>query len=75
MPYKDKTANRLAARERQRQHRAKLKAAKAMSPVVALPVAALPDDPIAELATWAAKRPSLKIPPGHPLSRSSDGAS
>ena len=65
MPYKDKTANRLAARERQRQHRAKLKAAKAMSPVVALPVAALPDDPIAELAAWAAA--TLKVPPGHPL--------
>ena len=65
MPYKDKTANRLAARERQRRRRAKLKTAKAMTPVVALPVAALPDDPVGELAAWAAA--SLKVPPGHPL--------
>ena len=64
MPYKDKTANRLAARQRQRQHRAKLKTATAMAPVVALPVAA-PDDPVAELAAWAAA--TLKVPPGHPL--------
>ena len=65
MPYKDPTASRLAARERQRQRRAKLKAGKALAPVVALPVAAPPVDPVGELEAWAAS--TLIVPPGHPL--------
>ena len=59
MPYRDPTAARLAARERQRRRRAKLKAA---APVA--PVARLAADPVGGLATWAAS--TLKVPVGHP---------
>lgn len=61
MPYKDRTAERLAARERQRRFRARRKAEKALAPVLSGPTA----DPVGELAAWAAG--SLKVPPGHPL--------
>ena len=64
MPYRDPTAARLAARERQRRRRAKLKAEAARAPVLALPTAA-PADPVGELAAWAAA--TLVVPPGHPL--------
>lgn len=60
MPYKDPNAARLAARERQRRKRARDRAAKALAPVLRLPVA----DPVGELAAWAAAK--LKVPPGHP---------
>ena len=61
MPYRDATAARLAARERQRRRRAKLKAEAALAPVVPL----CAGDPVGELAAWAAG--TLKVPPGHPL--------
>ena len=64
MPYKDETAERLAARERQRRRRAKLKEARERAVVLALPTA-LPDDPAGELAAWAAA--TLRVPAGHPL--------
>ena len=61
MPYRDPTAARLAARERQRRRRARLKLDAAKAPVVPLGVA----DEVGELAAWAAA--TLKVPPGHPL--------
>lgn len=61
MPYRDPTASRLAARERQRRRRARLKAEAGLAPVVALGTG----DPVGELAAWAAA--TLKVPPGHPL--------
>ena len=61
MPYKDKSAARLANRERQRRRRAKLKASTPLAPVVALGAG----DPVGELASWAAA--TLIVPPGHPL--------
>ncbi len=61
MPYKDETASRLAARERQRRRRARLKEEKALAPVVSLDRA----DAVGALAEWAAA--NLKVPPGHPL--------
>ena len=61
MPYKDKTAERLAARERQRRRRARLKVEATAAPVLGGP----PADPVGELAAWAAG--SLTVPPGHPL--------
>ena len=64
MPYRDPVAARLAARERQRRRRAKLRAAKATAAVLSFPVAS-PADPVGELAAWAAA--TLKVPPGHPL--------
>ena len=66
MPYRDATAARLAARERQRRHRAKVRAAKAAAVVTPLSVPpAVGSDPVGELATWAAA--TLRVPPGHPL--------
>ena len=61
MPYRDAVAARLAARERQRRRRARLRAGKSLAPVVALPTA----DPVGTLAAWAAS--TLRVPPGHPL--------
>jgi len=63
MPYKDPTAARIAARERQRRYRERQRAKKATAAVLALPTAA-PADPVADLAAWAAAE--LKVPPGHP---------
>ena len=65
MPYRDGTAERLAARERQRRRRARIKAERDQAEVLAIPAAPL-DDPVGELAEWAAA--ILKVPPGHPLS-------
>ena len=62
--YRDPTAARIAARERQRRRRARLKADRDKAAVLALPGAPL-DDPVGELAAWAAS--TLKVPPGHPL--------
>lgn len=59
MPYKDKNAERMAARERQRRRRQRLKADKAVLPFPT------PDDPVGALASWA--RDTLIVPPGHPL--------
>ena len=61
MPYRDPTAERLAARERQRRRRARVKAEPAKAPVIPLGVA----DSVGELAAWAAA--TLRVPPGHPL--------
>lgn len=61
MPYRDRTAERLAARERQRRRRARLKAESAMAPAVSLGTA----DPVGALEEWA--REVLKVPPGHRL--------
>ena len=63
MPYRDENAKRMAARERQRKRRAKLRAEKekAAAPVVSIPQA----DPVGELRSWAAE--TLIVPPGHPL--------
>ena len=62
--YRDPTAKRLAARERQRRYRARRKAELERAEVLAFPVE-LPPDPVGELAAWAAS--TLKVPPGHPL--------
>ena len=64
MPYRDGTAERLAARDRQRRRRAKLRAEAERAEVLALPAATLAD-PVGELAEWAIA--SLRVPPGHPL--------
>ena len=61
--YRDPTAKRLAARDRQRRRRARLKAEADRAAVLSLPD--LPDDPVGELARWAAS--TLKVPLGHPL--------
>ena len=63
MPYRDATAERLAARERQRRRRAKLKVARDRANIVQLP-AESPADPVGELAAWAES--TLIVPPGHP---------
>ena len=66
MPYADPTASRLAARDRQRRHRAKRRREAARAAVLAFPTA--PErhpGQVAELAEWAAA--TLKVPPGHPL--------
>ncbi len=60
MPYRDETAERLAARERQRRRRARLKQS---AVVERFPLR--DGDPVGALAAWAAS--TLKIPPGHPL--------
>ena len=64
MPYANATAKRLAARERQRKRRARLKAGAVPPPaqVVAFPT---PADPVGDLAAWA--KATLKVPVGHPL--------
>ena len=59
MPYRDPTATKLAARERERRQRARQRVA---ATVVAPPA---PTDPVAALQAWAAS--TLKVPPGHPL--------
>ncbi len=61
MPYKDKTAERLAARERQRKCRARKKLKKQK----AQPLPPTPADPAQAVAEWS--RDCLKVPPGHPL--------
>ena len=65
MPYRDPTAERLAARERQRRYRARQRAAKSKTPVLAALPATVLADPVGELAAWAAA--TLKVPAGHPL--------
>ena len=63
MPYRDPTAARLAARERQRRYRERReRAAKTLAPVLSGPSA----DPVGALARWA--KNALIVPPGHPLS-------
>ena len=62
MPYRDRTAERLAARERKRRQRARQREAKCSAQVLAFPV---PADPVGELVAWS--RDVLKVPPGHPL--------
>ena len=64
MPYRDGTAERLAARDRQRRRRERIKAERERAEVLALPVEP-PADPVGELAAWAAS--TLRVPPGHPL--------
>ena len=64
MPYRDSTAERLAAKDRQRRRRARLKAEGERAEVLALPAERLAD-PVGELAAWAAS--TLRVPPGHPL--------
>ena len=65
MPYRDPSAARLAARERQRRRRARLRAAKPAALLAAPGAVAAPSDPVGELARWAAS--TLRVPPGHPL--------
>ena len=60
MPYKDETASRLAARDRQRRRRARLR-----ETAVVTRFPTRHDDPAGALATWA--RETLRVPPGHPL--------
>ena len=60
--YRDDTARRLAARDRQRRRRARLKAEAERAEVLAFDPA--PADPVGELAAWAAA--TLKVPVGHP---------
>ncbi|MDE0705278.1 MAG: terminase large subunit, partial [Rhodospirillaceae bacterium] len=66
MPYRDETAARLAARERNRRYRERKRQAKATEAVRAAPALAAPPaaDPAGELAAWARAR--LVVPPGHP---------
>ena len=64
MPYKDPSARRLAARDRQRKRRARLKAEKAKATRPPAPVLTVVADPVQELADWAASE--LIVPPGHP---------
>ena len=64
MPYRDPTAERLAAKDRQRRRRARLKTEAARAEILADPVGELAD-PVGELAAWAAA--TLRVPPGHPL--------
>ena len=59
--YRDETARRLAARERQRRYRERQRAAKRGAQVLSFPV---PDDPVGELVRWSAE--ALRVPPGHP---------
>ena len=59
MPYRDASAERLAARERQRRRRARLKAERA-----AVTPSEPPADPVGALAEWAES--TLRVPPGHP---------
>ena len=59
MPYRDATASRLAARERQRRRRARLKG----GALAGVP-APVPADPVAALAEWSES--TLRVPPGHP---------
>ena len=66
MPYRDSNAERMANRERQRRYRARQRA-KREAPAVPVP-APVPDDPIGALAQWS--REALRVPPGHPLGRS-----
>ena len=61
MPYRDRTAERLAARERKRRQRARERSSRS-GVVIQFPV---PADPVGELVTWS--REVLKVPPGHPL--------
>lgn len=68
-PYADKTAARLAARERQRRTRQRKRQAAAVdaartAPAIIAPAIIAPADPVAELAAWARAR--LVVPPGHP---------
>ena len=63
MPYKDPTAERLAARERQRRYRARKKAER--EAVAALEHAVEPSDAAGALASWSSS--CLVVPPGHPL--------
>ena len=65
MPYRDPSAARLAARERQRRRRARLRAAKPAALLGAPAAVAAVSDPVGELARWAAS--TLRVPPGHPL--------
>ena len=60
--YRDPTAKRIAARERQRRRRARIKADRDKAAVLAIPA---PDDPVGALAEWA--ETTLRVPPGHPL--------
>ena len=62
MPYRDRTAERLAARERKRRQRARQREAKRRATVLPFPV---PADPVGELVAWS--RDVLKVPPGHPM--------
>lgn len=61
MPYKDKTAERLAARDRKRRQRAREKAAS----LGIQPLDLESENPVDALAAWAAS--TLKVPAGHPL--------
>ena len=61
MPYADKTAERLAARERQRRRRARLKAQGEGGGTAPPP----PADAAQAVADWSRER--LKVPAGHPL--------
>ena len=62
MPYRDRTAERLAARDRKRRQRERERDRGRSAAVLAFPV---PADPVGELAEWS--RAVLKVPPGHPL--------
>ena len=62
MPYRDRTAERLAARDRKRRQRAREREEKRSATVLAFPV---PSDPVGELAAWSRK--VLRVPPGHPM--------
>ena len=59
MPYRDKSAERLASRERQRRYRERQR--EKHSTVLTFPT---PADPVGELAGWS--REVLRVPPGHP---------
>ena len=61
MPYRDRTAERLAARDRKRRQRQRERDRKRSAAVLTFPV---PADPVRELAEWS--RETLKVPAGHP---------
>ena len=65
MPYKDKTAERLAARDRQRSRRARLKREALAAEVREAPPPPQLPDPAQAVADWS--REALVVPPGHPL--------
>ena len=64
MPFKDPTATRIAARERQRRRRARIKAEQASAAIAAVPLTPALEDPVGALAAWAEE--SLRVPAGHP---------
>ena len=60
--YRDETAKRISARERQRKRRARLKAERDRAALMAC--AAPVENPVGALEVWA--RETLRVPPGHP---------